>query len=511
MTMTAQALTATAMPTVSLDIDAEEDGNDDEAAVETEEDDQEARVLPPGLEGTVAATQSLSPCIPIPTVDVSADSIISISFAHPPSSPQGLDGKDLELLCRPLPAESAGADIVIAGGFHSIHVYLMMTNRFLADSSYVETSSAPCAIELKRRYDALYGVNVNVRSPYAITSFVGQHGQTRLRVSHRDMSAPGASAAQAEEIIVARNRSVLLDTGPELESGSSPSTSSPHPQPSSGSRTNRARASFKEKTKKIKAKSKSPPPTNPLSFDGDGGSSSTHLHHAQSQSFSRATGAKRHSDRKSRGRLSVGNTLNALIPGSGTPAGSPHPSGAGGSGGARKLKKPRSNPDFHASGYGYGASSGNGNKGGVGLGGRMHSHSVSNATDIPRTANDAQPHQMNGKASGDPFSVVMGWNPSLRLGGGALGVGGLNPQSSTTYGAGSSPYFFSYGVNGTAQGTPLHGSSAHSTPSMFFVDAQAQLKDEDSRETGAGGFVAMPFGPGECGGQLVFLVLLQSV
>lgn len=207
----------------------------------------------------------------------------------------------------------------------------------------------------------------------------------------------------------------------------------------------------------------------------------------------------------------MGNTLNALIPGSGPPVGSPHPSGAGGSGGARKLKKPRSNPDFHASGYGYGASSGNGNKGGVGLGGRMHSYSVSSTADIPRNANDAQPHEINGKASGDPFSAVMGWNPSLRLGGGALGVGGFTPQSSTTYGAGSSSHFFGYGVNGTAQVTSLHSSSAHSTPSMFFVDPQAQLKDSDSRGSGAGGFVAMPFGPGECRGHLGLLALLWSV
>lgn len=67
------------------------------------------------------------------------------------------------LLRKPLPVDAG--DIVIA-----------------PDASYVETSSAPCAIELKRRYDALYGVNVNVRSPYAITAFVGQHGQTRFRV-----------------------------------------------------------------------------------------------------------------------------------------------------------------------------------------------------------------------------------------------------------------------------------------------------------------------------------------
>lgn len=122
MTLTAQALTATAMPTTSLDVDAEGNGNDDEAVIETEEeDDQEARMLPPGLEGTITTTQSLSPCIPIPTVDVSADSIVSITFAY--SSPiQGLDSKDLQLLCRPLPAESAGADVVIAGRFLSMHI-----------------------------------------------------------------------------------------------------------------------------------------------------------------------------------------------------------------------------------------------------------------------------------------------------------------------------------------------------------------------------------------------------
>ncbi|KAJ3936440.1 MAG: hypothetical protein NXY57DRAFT_885833 [Lentinula lateritia] len=76
-----------------------------------------------------------------------------------------------------------------------------------ADSTYVETSSAPWAMELKRRYDTLYGVNVIVRSPYAITAFVGQHGQKRYRIGHRELSAPGATAAAAEDILVLSNLS----------------------------------------------------------------------------------------------------------------------------------------------------------------------------------------------------------------------------------------------------------------------------------------------------------------
>ena len=51
-----------------------------------------------------------------------------------------------------------------------------------ADGSFVETSSGPAARELKRRYDQHLGVGKDVRSPYAITAFVNQHGKQMFRV-----------------------------------------------------------------------------------------------------------------------------------------------------------------------------------------------------------------------------------------------------------------------------------------------------------------------------------------
>jgi hypothetical protein len=51
-----------------------------------------------------------------------------------------------------------------------------------ADGSFVETSSGSAARELKRRYDQFLGVGKDVRSPYAITAFVNQHGKQMYRV-----------------------------------------------------------------------------------------------------------------------------------------------------------------------------------------------------------------------------------------------------------------------------------------------------------------------------------------
>ncbi|TFK36540.1 hypothetical protein BDQ12DRAFT_686594 [Crucibulum laeve] len=82
----------------------------------------------------------------------------------------------------PLPPEIAAADIVIA-----------------PDGTFVETSSGPAARELKRRYDQQYGVTVSIRSPYAITAFVNQHGKQMFRIGARELSAPGLSAVEAAE------------------------------------------------------------------------------------------------------------------------------------------------------------------------------------------------------------------------------------------------------------------------------------------------------------------------
>ncbi|KAG2144012.1 hypothetical protein BD769DRAFT_1003036 [Suillus cothurnatus] len=82
-----------------------------------------------------------------------------------------------------LPPEVASADISIA-----------------PDGSFVETSSGSAARELKRRYDQSLGVGKDVRSPYAITAFVNQHGKQMYRVSRRDAVAPAAAAEEAERM-----------------------------------------------------------------------------------------------------------------------------------------------------------------------------------------------------------------------------------------------------------------------------------------------------------------------
>jgi hypothetical protein len=53
-----------------------------------------------------------------------------------------------------------------------------------ADGSFVETSSGQAARELKKRYDRLLKVNKELRSPYAITAFVNQHGKQMYRVGY---------------------------------------------------------------------------------------------------------------------------------------------------------------------------------------------------------------------------------------------------------------------------------------------------------------------------------------
>ncbi|KAI0759046.1 hypothetical protein C8Q74DRAFT_1372915 [Fomes fomentarius] len=83
---------------------------------------------------------------------------------------------------EPLPPDIGNADISIA-----------------PDGSFVETSSGAAARELKRRYDQYLGVGKDVRSPYAITAFVNQHGKQMYRVGHRELSAPAAFGQDAED------------------------------------------------------------------------------------------------------------------------------------------------------------------------------------------------------------------------------------------------------------------------------------------------------------------------
>ncbi|KAJ7080018.1 hypothetical protein B0H15DRAFT_891079 [Mycena belliarum] len=106
--------------------------------------------------------------LPVPTLS-SNGSQASFTF-----SDVDVDGSPLD----PLPAEIGAADLSIA-----------------PDGSFVETSSGPAARELKRRYDAHYGVGVSVRSPYAITALINQHGRQMYRVGKREKKTPPASIA----------------------------------------------------------------------------------------------------------------------------------------------------------------------------------------------------------------------------------------------------------------------------------------------------------------------------
>nr|VWO96952.1 Guanyl nucleotide exchange factor Sql2 [Ganoderma boninense] len=129
----------------------------------------------------------------------------------------------------PLPPEIANADISIA-----------------PDGSFVETSSGAAARELKRRYDQYWGVGKDVRSPYAITAFVNQHGKQIFRSSallwqhflrspiflkrHRELSAPAAATQDAAD---------RQSTGPPTTSLPPSNVTSPNTGPAHGKRRSR--------------------------------------------------------------------------------------------------------------------------------------------------------------------------------------------------------------------------------------------------------------------------------
>jgi len=72
--------------------------------------------------------------------------------------------------------------LLLVSMFHIKFQHQLLNTVLLADGSFVETSSALAARELKRRYDQHIGVGKDVRSPYAITAFVNQHGKQSFRV-----------------------------------------------------------------------------------------------------------------------------------------------------------------------------------------------------------------------------------------------------------------------------------------------------------------------------------------
>jgi len=79
--------------------------------------------------------------------------------------------------------DNSPADITVAGRF----LFYFVLPRFStvpANGSFIETSSGPVARKLKRLYDQRAGVGPTVRSPYAITGFVSQHGKPMYRIGY---------------------------------------------------------------------------------------------------------------------------------------------------------------------------------------------------------------------------------------------------------------------------------------------------------------------------------------
>jgi hypothetical protein len=61
-----------------------------------------------------------------------------------------------------------------------LHKFLLTSQT--ADGTFIETSVGPAARELKKFYDQRLGVSASIRSPYAITAFVNQHGKQMFRI-----------------------------------------------------------------------------------------------------------------------------------------------------------------------------------------------------------------------------------------------------------------------------------------------------------------------------------------
>ncbi|KZT68096.1 ras GEF [Daedalea quercina L-15889] len=125
---------------------------------------------PPPAAGP-SSSQSLSPRTK-PTTMKPQDLLSSTNSRHD-------DDPTIPALDIPLPPEPA--DLFMA-----------------PDGSYLETSSGAAAHDLKKVYDKYLGVGKNVRSPFAITAFINQHGKQMYRVGLRELEAPGALAADAE-------------------------------------------------------------------------------------------------------------------------------------------------------------------------------------------------------------------------------------------------------------------------------------------------------------------------
>jgi GDP/GTP exchange factor required for growth at low temperature len=120
------------------------------------------------------------------TTDHSSSRLLSIpapSVRNHRSSLTLSDNADNASAVDPLSSEITSADITVARKYPIARVRRsLLINAPPADGSFVETSSGLAARELKRHWDQQVGVGKDVRSPYAITAFVNQHGKSMFRV-----------------------------------------------------------------------------------------------------------------------------------------------------------------------------------------------------------------------------------------------------------------------------------------------------------------------------------------
>ncbi|PPQ80324.1 hypothetical protein CVT25_003607 [Psilocybe cyanescens] len=153
---------------------------------------------------------NLSSAVQIPIIEA-PESILAVDQQDRPSlaSTLKLPETSAQFLSPPLPITTTPhifslSDLLLENGeLENLGPDVALDDISVApDGSFIETSSGPTAHILKRRYDQLAGVGPSVRSPYAITAFVNQHGKSMYRIGHRGKnSAPAATAADADDLL----------------------------------------------------------------------------------------------------------------------------------------------------------------------------------------------------------------------------------------------------------------------------------------------------------------------
>ncbi|EIM84381.1 ras GEF [Stereum hirsutum FP-91666 SS1] len=357
-----------------------------------------------------------------------------------------------------LPPEMAAADISLA-----------------PDGSFVETSSATVAYDLKKRYDRYLGVGMEIRSPYAITAFVNQHGKQMFRVGNREMSAPAASGQEAEQrttMQLERNSNISTtntnhnthnihnSTNSSNNSNSAqPQTPKPQKSPASSRSDGRQKRRSRMSMQALFAPSVFPPARGDSGFPP---MSSTSFSSTKTTSSS-----SQHSQTPA--HVQAGTAPRMVVPPNANAHHHHHAhANANGNGNGiqspptRKLRKTRSNPQLPAPPAAESSASGSAAPQPPTPAARVHSHSVT-AADMPRlpsvaVAPDSRESTLMAATEvvkqprGDIFSDVMEWN---------------------------------------APPSPFHNSSESPSPSTSY---------EDDESDGGGALlpliVMQPFGPG---------------